>query len=98
MYVDPEIKKLLEEIHSLAKDNHRMLRSIRRHQIAGFFGKIAFWIVLIVVPLYVYQQYFSSITANMSALYGMGTTTPAGFSIPTTAELQKLIDSFKVKP
>src|SRR3989344_5836388 len=37
--MDPELKKEIAEIHALAKDNHRMLRAIRRDQWLGFFGK-----------------------------------------------------------
>ncbi|MDO8231678.1 MAG: hypothetical protein Q7T37_00540 [bacterium] len=95
--MDPELKRILDETHALARDNHRMLRAIRRDQIISFFGKIVFWILLIILPLYVYQQYLGPIMSKFSVLYGMGTTTPSGSSLPTTAELQKLIDSYKVK-
>lgn len=58
--MDPELKSLLVETLALAKDNHRMLRSMRRVQVWSFIGKALFWIVVIIVPLYFLQPYLSS--------------------------------------
>lgn len=91
--MDPEIKKQLEEIHALARDNHQMLRAIRRHQWYGVISSIIFWAVLIVAPLYLYQQYIQPFVAKFSAT--TGTTTSGPFGLPTSADLQKLINSFK---
>jgi len=95
--MDPELKRILDETHALAKDNHRMLRAIRRDQLVGFVGKIVLWILVIVLPLYVYQQYLGPLVEKFTTLYGVGATTQNGVGLPTTAELQKLIDSYKVK-
>jgi len=91
--MDPEIKRQLEEIHALAKDNHQMLRAIRRHQWYGVIGSIIFWAVLIFAPLYLYQQYIQPFVAKFSATTGTTTSGPLG--LPTSADLQKLINSFK---
>ncbi|MFA6414579.1 MAG: hypothetical protein WC217_03670 [Candidatus Paceibacterota bacterium] len=90
--MDPEVKRQLEEIHALAKDNHQMLRAIRRHQWYGFIGTVVFWAVLIVAPLYLYQQYLQPFVAKYQVTTGMTTTGP--FGLPTSADLQKLINSF----
>ena len=92
--MDPELKRTLDEIHALAKDNHRMLRAIRRDYWIGLVGKILFWIILFALPLYFYQQYLQPLFTKFSATSG----TPAAtgpFGLPTTAELQKLINSYK---
>ena len=48
--MDPELKRQLEEIHALTKDNHHMLRAIRRHQWYSFMSTVVFWLVILVTP------------------------------------------------
>ena len=91
--MDTEVTRQLEEIHALAKDNHRMLRAIRRDQWFGFIGKIIIWVIILALPLYLYQKYFEPIISTFSKT--TGTTTSGPFGLPTSAELEKLIDSFK---
>ena len=94
--MDPELKRTLDEIHALTKDNHRILRAIRREQWIGFISKIVFWAVMLALPVYLYQQYLQPIVAKFSET---SSTTPSGlFGLPTTAELQKLINSYKAGP
>ena len=59
--MDPEVKKLIEETKALAKDNHDMLRALRRAQVWGFFLKLAFWAVVIFVPLYYLAPYIDAL-------------------------------------
>jgi len=80
-FMDQDMRRVLDEVHALAKDNHKMLRAIRRDQWFGFIGKILFWIIMIGVPLYVYQQYLQPIVSQFSATQGT-----------TTTGLQKLIN------
>jgi Trk-type K+ transport system membrane component len=91
--MDPEVKKELEQIHALAKDNHDMLRAIRRDQWLGFIGRIIVWIIVFALPLYLYQQYLQPFVSKFSTSAGITTSGPFGF--PSSAELQKLINSFK---
>ncbi len=93
--MDPEIKRVLDQTYALAKDNHRLLRAIRRDQWIGFFGKIIVWLVVLVLPFYLYQQYLGPIVSKFSALSGVATSSSSVFGLPTTAELQKLINSYK---
>ncbi len=93
--MDPETKRTLDEIHALAKDNHRMLRAIRRDQWFGFAGRIIIWIIVLALPLYLYQQYLEPIVSKFSTT--PGATTTSMFGLPTTAELQKLLNSFQGK-
>ncbi len=98
MYMDPETKHLLEEIHALAKDNHRMLRAIRRNQWFGFITKVIIWIIVLALPLYLYQQFLAPVIQKFSETSGMSTTTTSGFlGIPTFVEVGKLINSYTEK-
>ncbi|MHB8710019.1 MAG: hypothetical protein ACYC6X_00485 [Minisyncoccota bacterium] len=94
--MDPELKRVLDEMHALTKDNHRMLRAIRRDQWLGFIGRIVVWIIVLILPLYLYQQYLQPFVEKFST----ATSTPSSgfFGLPTSAELQKLINSYKVGP
>ncbi len=94
--MDSEFKRVLDETHALAKDNHRMLKAIRRDQWIGFFSKIIVWAIVVVLPFYLYQQYLSPLITQFSTLPGMTASSSNLFGLPTTAELQKLINSFKV--
>jgi len=89
--MDPEIKRQLEEVHALAKDNHQMLRAIRRHQWWSFVTTAVFWLVILIAPFYLYQQYVQPLVDKFSV---PGTTT-GGFGLPTSADVQNLINSFK---
>ena len=92
--MDPELKRTLDEIHALAKDNHKMLRAIRRDQWLGLIGKIIVWAIVLALPLFLYQHYFQPIISGFSET---ASTTPTGFfGFPTSAEAQKLVNFFKV--
>jgi hypothetical protein len=94
--MDPELKQQLEQIHALSKQNHDMLKAIRRDQWLGFFGRIIVWIIVFALPLYLYQQYLQPFVSTYTSSAGITTSGPFGF--PTFAELQKLINSFKAPP
>ncbi len=94
--MNPELERTLDEIHALAKDNHRMLRAIRRSQWLSFFSTVIIWVVLLALPLYLYQQYVQPIIERISIASGMSTSTTSGFlGLPTSIELGKLINSAK---
>ena len=59
--MDPELKRMVEEGLALAKDNHRMLRAMRRDAWFSFFGQLLFWLVIIVGPLYFLAPYLGSL-------------------------------------
>lgn len=94
--MDPEAKRLLAETHALARDNHRMLRAIRRSQWISTISTIIIWVVVLAVPLYLYQQYVAPTIERISGLSGQSATTTAHlFGLPSFEELQKLLNSFK---
>ena len=91
--MDTEMKRQLEEIHALAKDNHRMLKAIRRDQWFGFVGRVIIWAIVLLLPLYLYQQYLYPIVSKFPSASSATSTGP--FGLPTTADIQKLINSYK---
>jgi hypothetical protein len=91
--MDPEIRRLLEETKALTKDNHRMLRAIRRDQWFGFIAKIIIWAFVLALPIYLYRQYLEPIVSSFSTT--TNTTTTGAFGLPTSADIEKLINSFK---
>ena len=92
--MDPELKQILEETRALAKDNNRMLRAIRREQWIGWVGKIIIWIIVLALPLYLYQRYLQPIVNQFFITSGIPATSgPFGF--PTSADIEKLINSYK---
>ncbi|OGG78611.1 hypothetical protein A3A36_01035 [Candidatus Kaiserbacteria bacterium RIFCSPLOWO2_01_FULL_52_12b] len=93
--MDPELKRLLDETRALAKDNNRMLHAIRHHQWLSFVSTVIVWIIVLALPLYLYQQYLHPFVEKFSATSGITTSGP--FGLPTTADLQKLINSFQAK-
>lgn len=93
--MDSELKKQLEEIHALAKDNHRLLRSVRRHQLFGIVVTTIFWVVILVTPFFIYQQYLQPFVSKFQAT--PGATTSGMFGLPTSVDIQNLINSFKTK-
>ncbi len=91
--MDPEIKRLLEENHSLAKDNNRMLRAIRRDGWYSLLFKIVFWAIILLAPFYFYQQYLQPYMKQFQALIPGGEAGKGGlFGLPSSAEIQKLLN------
>jgi hypothetical protein len=94
--ISPELKKELDQIQMLEKDNNRMLRAIRRGQWLSTFWTILIWAIAISLPLYLYQQYLQPIVSKFYTPSGSASTTSSGsFNIPSSAEVQKLLNSFK---
>lgn len=76
----PEEKKEFEELHALAKDSHRLLRAVRRHQILEFYGKWIFYLIIIFGGGLLYLQYFQPIVSQF---------------ITPGSEFQKLLHSYQ---
>ena len=92
--MDPELKQKMDETLMVAKDNNRLLRSIRHTQWIGIVGKVVIWIIVLALPLYLYQQYLGPLINKFS--FASSTPMTSGpFGFPTSAEIEKLINSFK---
>ena len=91
--MDPELKQELDQIRALVKDNHDMLRALRRHQWWSFLTTVVFWIIVTVAPFYLYQQYVQPLLDKIS-----GTESATnGFQLPTSVDVQKLLNSLQGK-
>jgi hypothetical protein len=87
--MDPELKKLMQDNLMIARQNNAVLKAIRRHQVIGIWGKVLFWAVIIVGSAYGTQVYLRPLMETALSAYS-----PLG--MPTSAEIQKLIDSYQV--
>ena len=95
--MNAEERKLLEETHALAKDTHRVVRQMRREQWYHFFIKLIVWAIVIGAPIYFFTAYISPLVDQLRPP-GSAYHNPGWFGLPSTADVQKLIDSYKVKP
>jgi len=91
--MDPELKRELDDIHALVKDNHRMLRAVRRHQLFETFGRYALWIIVAVLSYYSYAIYLQPFVQRF--VVDPSGTTSSLFGLPTSVDLQKLVNSYK---
>ena len=92
--MDPELKRELDQIRALEKDNHDMLRAIRRGAILGFFGKVIIWLIVLALPFYLYQQYLTPLLEKFSVTPGQLTTD--FLNLPSSIDVQKLLNSLNV--
>ena len=88
--MDPEIKQELTTIHALVKDNHDMLRAIRRAQWYSFWGKVIFWAVVVILPFLLYRHYLEPFVSKFAPT-GTSTSVKGSFGLPSTADIENLI-------
>jgi hypothetical protein len=63
--MSPEEKEQFAELHALVKDNHRLLRAVRRHQIIEFYGKWILWLIIILGGGLLYAHYLGPIMSQI---------------------------------
>lgn len=94
--MDPEIKFLVEETHKLTQENHKLLKAVRRSQWVTTISTIIIWVVVLALPVFLWQEYIAPTIEKFSALSKESTTTTSQlFGIPTSGEVQKLLNSIK---
>ncbi len=94
--MEPELKRLLEQNLDLAKHNNKMLKAMRRDAWLGFAWKVTFWAIMLLAPLYFYQNYVAPIIDEFQGVQSEGSDAGGGkFGIPTFADIQKLVDSYR---
>ena len=89
--MEPEIQKQLGEVHALARDNHRLLRAVRRHQLLSAFSGIIFWLFVLGSTGYLYQFYLKPLADKYSA--AKNPSSSSGFLQTSSTEIQKLLHS-----
>lgn len=94
---DAELKKLVEQTHALARDNHAMLRAIRRHMWFNFWSRIIIWLIILFGPVIFYYYYLKPLVHQfeVNAPGGAMNISNGFLGLPTFADLQKLINSYK---
>ena len=63
--MSPAEKEQFIELHGLVKDNHRLLRAVRRHQIIEFYGKWFIYLILLLAGGIFYLQYMQPIASQL---------------------------------
>ena len=93
-----ELKKLLEENLTVAKDNNRLLRELHRNALIGLIAKIVIWLVLLGVPLFLLSTYLGPI---LDAFAGQSTNSqaiPGGlFGVPSEEQIRSLIEQYQAE-
>jgi len=67
--MDPESKKLLEETYSLAEENNKMLRAIRRSMLWSRITSTLYWVLIIGISVgafYFIQPYLEQLMGAYS--------------------------------
>jgi hypothetical protein len=90
--MDPELRKELDELRVLVKDNHHMLRGLRQAQLLGFLGRIVIWLLVLLLPFFLYLRYVGPLLVGLYK--AQGGTTSGPFGLPTSADIQKLLKSY----
>jgi hypothetical protein len=88
---ETQVKQELAEIHALAKDTHRLARAVRRHQLVDTWGKIIIWVVILGGSAYWFKTYVQPLIAQ----FRVGNVAPSLFGLPTSTDIQNLINSYK---
>lgn len=90
----------LEQLLKLTKENNRMLHAMRRSAWLGGVFKLITWAAFILIPLWLYMQYFAPIMGSMMTtldqlqkMQGAGTQVSAQFN-DLNSTIQKLRDQF----
>ena len=66
---DDEVKTLLKKTLTLAKENNRILRKMRRAAIIGNILRIIWWAVIIGLPVVLYYYFLQPYIAQFASTY-----------------------------
>ena len=72
--MDPESKQLLQENLELARENNRMLHSVRGVQKRQAFMRIVYWLIIIGIGIYSFYLLQPYIAQMQSFIKSTGTT------------------------
>jgi Kef-type K+ transport system membrane component KefB len=65
--MDPELRQLIKETLALTRENHRLLRAMRRNQLFWLIVKVGLWAILILAPLYFLRPYIGALPSATEA-------------------------------
>ncbi len=69
VYTDSDLDDLVRENLRLTQENNKLLKKIRRSEVVNFWIRILFFLVLIGVPILVYQYYLEPYVQELFATY-----------------------------
>ncbi|MDR3519284.1 MAG: hypothetical protein P4L63_00115 [Candidatus Pacebacteria bacterium] len=75
--MDPESKKLLENIYSLEYENNKILRSMKRSMVWGQIMSVVYWLIIIgasIGAFYFLQPYINKIMNLYNSVSGVEQT------------------------
>ena len=84
------IEQLLEETLELAEENNRLLLSIQRTGRWAFWGKLLFWVIILVLPLIFIGPILDAILPVPLSEAGSGSV----FGLPSAEQLQILMEAY----
>ena len=71
----------LKQVHALVRENHEMLRAIRRDAWFHTIVHLVFWLAIVASSWYAYQKYL----------------VPYLGSVPTAAQFQQMLSQYRLK-
>lgn len=63
--MEPGEKDLLDKTFRLARENNRILKTMRRNAFVGGIIRLIIWVLLLGIPLLLYIQYIHPVLSNM---------------------------------
>ncbi len=88
--------QLLEENLALTKENHKLLKTMRRSSLFWLIAKIIMWVALLILPLFFIQPLISAFTGELPSASGTSTAAPSSlFGFPSPAEIKSLMKQYK---
>lgn len=66
---DDDLKRLVLQNIELTRENNRLLKKLRRAEIVRTIIHLVYWVIIVIVPLYLYYAYVAPYVADMRASY-----------------------------
>lgn len=83
-----ELEVLVRETRELVEENNRIIRDMRRIGRIAFWSRIAIWLIVLVLPFYLYSAYLAPLLANA----GTGASL---LGLPSPDQMQTLIEQYQ---
>ena len=81
-----DLERLLKASYALAEENNRILKEMRRWTLIGFWSKVAIWILVLVLPLYLYSAFLAPWLSGTSVM-----------GVPSLEQIQHLLEVYQTR-
>ena len=88
-----ELERLVRETRTLAEDNNRLLRLMRRDALIGTILKVIIWLVVLGVPIFFLSSYLGPIRKSLSG--NAETAHPGVFGLPSKEQVDGFIRAYQ---